>query len=727
MKWLGPTQKDMMDVKKQEIEVNREEKSVLSLSFMKPYTNDSGDYTCTAIYDNSEKLKALVSVIFYRDITWDDCPQAQALVLGQEGYIKCKVTGNPTPNVEWYKNGKPLSEDRYKSNSEGIRIARVEEIDKGLYKIRATVKQTGALGQRNITVDIYVPPMIRDLPDTTEALEGESVILHCSADGYPSPDYSWLNREYKNMSKEPGYDVDKDKGTLTILKVEKEDRGKYTCVAKNPAGEDRKMTTLMVISKPNIVMLENVTVQVSKTAVLECHVTGDPVPEITIRKEGAVIQNDERRKVETYKEGENIITKMTIYATRRSDDGLYYCKAFNRGGYAERVGHITVEFPPDLSVTTLTNVKTWKDNPVNLTCLADAIPNATISWWLRNNEIRKQNNSAFYTILSTVAISKLLVKPSLTLPGGRDVYGTYKCKAENMYGTDEIDIVLKEASIPGPIQKILFDKITATTIVFSIVSPIEDGEMPIKTYLMEYKEDQNTRNDVYYKEWSEGLSYVVENLKPRTSYLFRFSAKNAVGIGAWSTWLSKKMPKESVPDKPLLIQSGGNMSFYSLHYEIRCIIPADNGKHILFFELKYFKVRRNVNSWIRDDEIKKTEINYPEWRSCRFNIRGLEPNSYYKVELRAKNEIGYSESSKIVFNTGTGNDMDEKEYTKQARISTTTIIIIVILLILLICVLLDLVGYFRYHWGVLYYFRSMCKKPVKKKNTSATKNTDFKK
>ncbi|XP_022255646.1 fasciclin-2-like [Limulus polyphemus] len=291
MKWFGPTKKDMNDVKRQEIEVKREERSILSLSFIKPYTNDSGVYTCTAIYDNSEKLEASVQVTFYHDITWDDCPQTQALILGQVGNIKCKVTGNPTPKVEWYKNGIPLAEDRYKSYSEGIKIARVEEVDKGLYKIRATVKQTGALSQRNITVDIHVPPMIRDLPDTTEAVEGESVILHCSADGYPSPEYSWLNKEYKNMSKEQGYDVDKDKGTLTILKVEKEDKGKYTCVAKNPAGENRKTTTLMVISKPNIVMLENVTIQVSKTAVLECHVTGDPVPEITLRKDGAVVQN----------------------------------------------------------------------------------------------------------------------------------------------------------------------------------------------------------------------------------------------------------------------------------------------------------------------------------------------------------------------------------------------------------------------------------------------------
>ncbi|XP_076366885.1 fasciclin-2-like isoform X3 [Tachypleus tridentatus] len=740
IKWLGPKNDDLANLRTTRIEVLKQGSSSLYLSFITPHTNDSGTYTCTAIYDSSEQLAESIHVTFYHDITWDDCPLTQALIMGEEGHIKCKVTSNPPPQVMWYKNNLTIAEDRYKFESEGIKIDRVEEMDKGLYKVRVTVTQTGGLQQRFITVEVYVPPTIRDQPDTTEAVEENSATLSCSADGYPAPTYSWFNKEDKDMNKEHDYVVDKNKGTLTILKVRKDDEGQYVCMAKNPAGDARKMIMLNVIVKPKIVTLENATVGISKTAVLECRAIGDPQPQMTIRKEGvdsSVVEGDDRQQVETYEEGEETVLKMTILSSVRSDDGLYYCRAENRGGYAERVGHITVEFPPDLSATTSTNVKTWNDSPVNLTCLADAVPNATISWWFRNKEIKKENPSVFYSILGTVGLSNLLVKPSLSIPGGQDVYGSYTCKATNKYGEDHIDIDLKEAFAPGPLQQVKFEKITATTITFSFVHPIEDGGLPIKSFLVEYKEDKKTE-DVQKKEWNEGLLYVLENLKPRTTYLFRFAAKNAVGVRAWSKWLYKTMPEESAPESPTFIQPGGNISTYPTHFEIRWVIPADNGRPILDFELKYSKVKRDVNSWIRLGEVKEIEIKDPEWRSGRFTIRDLEPNSYYKVALRANNEIGYSESATMIFRTasdpssrskgpppfslsGIGHGEKQEAISEQAGISTTAIIIIVVVFIVLICIVIDLVAYFRYQWGVFYFFRSMCGKPVNEKNKSAAK------
>ncbi len=32
----------------------------------------------------------------------------------------------------------------------------------------------------------------------------------------------------------------------------------------------------------------------------------------------------------------------------------------------------------------------WDQNPVNLTCIATAIPNATITWWVRDREINRE-------------------------------------------------------------------------------------------------------------------------------------------------------------------------------------------------------------------------------------------------------------------------------------------------------------------------------------------------
>ena len=73
----------------------------------------------------------------------------------------------------------------------------------------------------------------------------------------------------------------------------------------------------------------------------------------------------------------------------RSDDGLYECAAINEGGKYFQSGHITVEFGPTFEEQVYDREWSWKQIPVNLSCIATAIPNATISWWFRETEISK--------------------------------------------------------------------------------------------------------------------------------------------------------------------------------------------------------------------------------------------------------------------------------------------------------------------------------------------------
>ena len=73
----------------------------------------------------------------------------------------------------------------------------------------------------------------------------------------------------------------------------------------------------------------------------------------------------------------------------RSDDGLYECAATNSGGKYFQSGHITVEFGPTFEEQVYDREWSWKQIPVNLSCIATAIPNATISWWFRETEISK--------------------------------------------------------------------------------------------------------------------------------------------------------------------------------------------------------------------------------------------------------------------------------------------------------------------------------------------------
>lgn len=59
-----------------------------------------------------------------------------------------------------------------------------------------------------------------------------------------------------------------------------------------------------------------------------------------------------------------------------------------------------------MSMTPSTSVKTWNGNPVNLTCIAEAIPNATIKWSFNGRNIQDDD---LYTIHGRSAHSNLLV------------------------------------------------------------------------------------------------------------------------------------------------------------------------------------------------------------------------------------------------------------------------------------------------------------------------------
>jgi hypothetical protein len=51
------------------------------------------------------------------------------------------------------------------------------------------------------------------------------------------------------------------------------------------------------------------------------------------------------------------------------------------------MGHLTVEFKPSFANTPMHETWSWHENPVNLTCLAESIPNATIVWYVKGNEL----------------------------------------------------------------------------------------------------------------------------------------------------------------------------------------------------------------------------------------------------------------------------------------------------------------------------------------------------
>ncbi|XP_013784599.2 fasciclin-2-like [Limulus polyphemus] len=586
-------------------------------------------------------------------------------------------------------------------------MSKVHEKDGGKYRIQAMVTETGRFKHRDINLEVLIPPNITEFQEKAQAIEENDLVLKCVASiANPTPLYSWFDKNDHQLQTQERFSVDKTLGTLTIQNVKKEDAGDYSCVAQNEAGQDKKQLQLTVLSKPKILQFEKKNTVEGKSASLECRASGVPHPEVSLRKEGShkQLESGGRVIIENFQEKEIVSLKMTISQVMREDDGQYFCRAENIAGNMEKAGHLTVEFKPRVSTPKSKFMKTWSENSVNLTCIADAIPNATVQWSFNGQEI-KSDQSETYTIYGKGGYSNLLVKPS----SKTNVYGSYDCEGVNIHGKDNIIIQLTEASVPRKLLEVNYKDITSTTITFEFVGPEDDGGMPISSYLVEYREESDLPENVKVKEMTAGTTNILENLKPRATYIFRFAAKNAVGTGMWLDKESWTMPKESAPDPPIIVSPSGNISAFPDKIEIRWTINQDNGKPIKLFQLRYFKIKKDgEDNWKQNGQVKLENL-VDNWQSAQYIITGLEPNTYYKVQLRAKNEIGYSQDETRIFQTAQGTmDSHHKEPLTQGGggVSTSVIVIVVVVLILLILIIIDVTCYFRYKWGLLHFLRN---------------------
>ncbi|KAG7269797.1 hypothetical protein CRUP_001877, partial [Coryphaenoides rupestris] len=109
-------------------------------------------------------------------------------------------------------------------------------------------------------------------PQYVEAKEGGITQLSCTALGNPKPTISWL-REGEELVTDSKYTV--HDGIITILAINRDDRGAYTCRAHSDQGEVLHTTRLLeppyIVSPP-----ENITVNISQNALFTCQAEAYP-------------------------------------------------------------------------------------------------------------------------------------------------------------------------------------------------------------------------------------------------------------------------------------------------------------------------------------------------------------------------------------------------------------------------------------------------------------------
>ncbi|XP_076361506.1 follistatin-related protein 5-like [Tachypleus tridentatus] len=171
--------------------------------------------------------------------------------VGDNVEIKCDISGIPPPPIVWQRNNLDLSI----LNEEGIKVF----VDGSLYLTNVQLVYGGnytCYAQWNKEVfqthilHVHTLPEVHIIPKLQSRSPGEFIEIECHVAGVPTPNVSWLKNDYELKDEDDKYTIVGNGTALLIGKVTYSDTGAYMCVASNPAGSMRDISSLVVQDQP---------------------------------------------------------------------------------------------------------------------------------------------------------------------------------------------------------------------------------------------------------------------------------------------------------------------------------------------------------------------------------------------------------------------------------------------------------------------------------------------
>ncbi|XP_076093735.1 hemicentin-1-like isoform X1 [Mytilus galloprovincialis] len=432
--------------------------------------------------------------------------------LGSGVVLPCEVEGDPLPDIVWFKDEIPISmtDLHYLITQDGsLEIFSSDSTDTGQYRCHAS----NVVGDIDKTVSLFVrvPPTIDGDQNVEQTvLKGDTLTLSCTVNGIPDPTVHW-RKNFKTFNPKSGRFVFDEFG-LTISRVKTSDKAIYECVANNEAGETTKVITVRVHTPPTIASGDPSKLTVTKgvSVNLNCEMEGEPMPTVTWRKDGVIID------VESYRYQLIGTGSLTIHDIGVQDGGHFVCLAENVAGEVSKEFDLNVHAPPELPQDLPATTKVVEGESVTLVCPAVGTPIPTITWYKDNIPITDP------VTLSDGSLTIEMVKSSDE--------GSYRCQATNKAGSVERNVTLDvhvkpniiDSDSHGPDSRnpnvILHDNITLTC-------PVEGDPLPSITW---YKDGQQIDDDDYTIS-DDSLMLTIINARIRDDGRFKCVARNVAG------------------------------------------------------------------------------------------------------------------------------------------------------------------------------------------------------
>ncbi|KAI7799480.1 hemicentin-1 isoform X1 [Triplophysa rosa] len=346
------------------------------------HKSDNGKYTCVATNQAGEEDRIFNLNVYVPPLIQGNGPEAKELtaVLDSSINMECVASGSPPPQLNWLKNGLPLpvsSQIRLLSAGQVLRIARAQVSDGGTYTCVASNR--AGVDNRYYNLQVHVPPSLDGAGSTEEVtvVKGNLATFICLVDGTPSPTITWLRNDAA-LPKDSQLSLTNQNSTLQISLARVDHTGRYTCNARNQAGDASRHFSLKVLDPPRINgsgAATEVSAVVNHILELVCEAEGIPVPTLTWLKDGRPLPLTD--SIRLLRDGE----VLRVASAQVENTGRYTCLASSPAGDDDKEFLVRVHVPPNIAGDRgVQDVSVLKNRQVTLECKSDAVPPPALSW-----------------------------------------------------------------------------------------------------------------------------------------------------------------------------------------------------------------------------------------------------------------------------------------------------------------------------------------------------------